>query len=61
MTYDEFYIGDNCRHYIIAAEITDSVRRDPSWLNGPPLAVAVVALDAYDIQVCSKERRNWNY
>jgi hypothetical protein len=73
MKHAEFFVGDRfymysreyvCvdkgEHYIIAAEITDAVRRDPSWLNGPPLAVAVHAFDGYDIQMCSKEPREFS-
>ena len=28
------------------------LRRDPSWLSGPPYAVAEVVFDEYDLMAC---------
>ena len=59
----EFWCGDNkwrCTDVgsrVIAAIClsSDEVIADPSWLNGPPYALAESVFDEYDIEGCSIE------
>jgi hypothetical protein len=37
---------------IVAVKIDPNVIADPSWLNGPPYALAEHAFDEYDLEVC---------
>jgi len=52
MSGAEYLCVDIGTHYVIAIRLTDTIKADPSWLNGPPFAVSVVAFDAYDQKVC---------
>lgn len=38
---------------IAAIELTQAVQDDPSWLNGPPYAVAETVIDEDDMKACS--------
>jgi hypothetical protein len=48
----EYYCADVGSHFVIAIQITDTIRRDPSWLNGPPYGAEVNVFDAYDYEAC---------
>ncbi len=37
---------------IVAVKIDAQVVADPSWLNGPPYAIAEQAFDEYDFEGC---------
>lgn len=57
---DTFYSGsgkwlctDKGSRVIVAIHMEDG--RDPSWLKGPPYAVAEHVFDEYDMDGCSKE------
>jgi hypothetical protein len=64
MDYDAFRIGDRCGpsrasgsartwgRTIVAVTIDAQVIADPSWLNGPPYAVAEFVFDEYDFEGC---------
>ncbi len=39
---------------ITAVRITNEVKDDPSWLNGPPYAVPEISFDEYDIEGIEK-------
>lgn len=45
---NEYMVTDIGKRTLIAVEITDEVRNEPSWLNGPPYAVPECVFDAYD-------------
>lgn len=53
----EYLCVDIATRHILAIEITDKIRADRSWLNGPPYAVALTVFDAYDIAACTKKPR----
>jgi len=66
MKYNEFVIGGEFRCGGKRWKCTDLGRRvvvaipidqanDPSWLNGPPYALAETVFDEYDVEGCTLE------
>lgn len=58
----EFYMGgkkwrctDVGKRCVIAIELQQKTVDDPSWLNGPPYAVAEHILDEDCLAACSRE------
>lgn len=52
----EWRCVDIATKHILAIEITDKIRGDKTWLNGPPYAVEVVAFDADDFPACRRSK-----
>lgn len=46
----EFRVTDIGTRTIIAVRITEKEKADPSWLNGPPYAIAEVVFDEDDFE-----------
>jgi hypothetical protein len=66
MTHDEFHIGETFwtaagqfkrtdvgTRTIVAVAIGAKEIADPSWLNGPPYAVAELVFDEDDLEACT--------
>jgi hypothetical protein len=51
----EYYVTDKGTRVIVAVEVTDVVRADPSWLNGPTYALAERVFDEDDFPVMTLE------
>lgn len=51
----EYFVTDKGTRVIVAVEVTDVVRADPSWLNGPTYALAEIVFDEDDFPVMSLE------
>lgn len=49
----EYRVTDKGTRVIVAVEVTDVVRADPSWLNGPTYALAEIVFDEDDFPVMS--------
>lgn len=47
----EFRVTDIGTRTIIAVQITEKEKADPSWLNGPPYAIAELVFDENDFEV----------
>jgi hypothetical protein len=47
----EFRVTDLGTRTIIAVRITEKEKADPSWLNGPPYAIAELVFDEDDFEV----------
>ena len=56
MSGEEWQCMDIATAHILAVKITPTIRDDPSWLNGPPFAVVLTAVDAYDWPACYETR-----
>ena len=46
----EFRVTDIGTRTIVAVKITEKEKADPSWLNGPPYAVAELVFDEDDFE-----------
>jgi len=46
----EFRVTDIGTRTIIAVRITEKEKADPSWLNGPPYAIAELVFDENDFE-----------
>lgn len=44
----EYLVTDKGTRVIVAVLIDDKVRKDPSWLEGPPYGLAEIVFDEYD-------------
>lgn len=59
---DEWQCMDLATQHILAVKIMPHIRADPSWLNGPPFAVALSALDAQSWINCYRtEIEMWDH
>jgi hypothetical protein len=46
----EFLVTDIGTRTIVAVRITEKEKADPSWLNGPPYAIAEIVFDENDFE-----------
>ena len=60
-----FYCGgrkwlctDKGTRSVVAVRITPEIEADPSWLNGPPYAVAEQHFDEYDMDACGRDPKD---
>ncbi len=51
----EYRVTDKGTRVIVAIEVTEAARSDPSWLNGPTYALAEMVFDEDDFPVMSLE------
>jgi hypothetical protein len=56
MSGKEYLCTDIGTRTVIAVQLSASVKRDPTWLNGPPYAVAEYVIDEYDQDVCTSRK-----
>lgn len=52
MSGREWQVMDIATAHILATEIDDGIRAEPSWLNGPPYACDLDVLSVYDLPAC---------
>ncbi len=59
MASGEWVCTDIGTRVIVAVQKTADALQDPSWLNGPPYAVAEVVIDEDDFGGCFFSREEW--